>query len=615
MLKSVRLLSILASAALLVSCAGGNPFPPVTIDFGQLTPDAPRALSLTLDEKIGQLFVVPAHGVYMSEQSKDFQTLRHHVVDNHVGGVILFRSNVYGAAVLVGKLQELAKVPLLVSADLEAGLGMRFEDVTYGPWAMAIAAAGDPALAERGALATAREARAIGIAQVFAPVADVNVNPDNPVINVRSFGEDPGQVSRYVEATVKGLKDGGVLATLKHFPGHGDTAVDSHRALAIVGADRPHLESVELVPFRAGIKAGAESVMIAHLSIPALDPMPAPALASPPKSPDAIGENVEVETKGTMPASLSEPVVTGILRKELGFTGLVVTDSMQMGSVTSHFTAGEAAVRAILAGADQVLMSADTDAAIAAVREAVKSGRIAERRLDESVTRILDCKKKLKLYEKRIPFVGGLAKVVDTPLVQALDAEVARRSLTLVREQSDTLPLKKGAKLLSLVVADEASRNGPAGPLGAEVKARAPSVKTVTLDPRSTPEETRAAVEAAKDADVVLVSLFVRTRSGLGKITVPEAGRTAILQLLALGKPVVVVSFGSPYLLRDFPDLKTYLCAWGGQDIAQVSAVQALFGESAIGGKLPITIPGLAKRGDGIVKAASVEPPSNTKSR
>ena len=615
MLKAVRLLSILASAALLVSCAGGNPFPPVTIDFGQLTPDAPRAVSLPLEEKIGQLFVVPAHGVYVSEQSKDFQTLRHHVVDNHVGGVILFRSNVYGAAVLVGKLQELAKVPLLFSADLEAGLGMRFEDVTYGPWAMAIAAAGDPALAERGALATAREARAIGIAQVFAPVADVNVNPDNPVINVRSFGEDPADVSRYVEATVKGLKDGGVLATLKHFPGHGDTAVDSHRALAIVGADRPHLESVELIPFRAGIKAGAESVMVAHISIPALDDSPAPVLPNPPKPVDAIGENVEVETKGTMPASLSEPVVTGILRKELGFTGLVVTDAIRMGGITSHFTAGEAAVRAILAGADQVLLSADTDAAIAAVREAVKSGRIAERRLDESVTRILDCKKKLKLYEKRIPFVGGLAKVVDTPPVQALEAEVARRSLTLVREQPDALPLKKGAKLLSLVVADEVSRNGPAGPLGAEVKARVLSVKTVTLDPRSTPEETRAAVEAAKDADAVLVSLFVRTRSGLGKITVPEAGRTAIPQLLALGKPVIVVSFGSPYLLRDFPDLKTYLCAWGGQDIAQVAAVQALFGESAIGGKLPITIPGLANRGDGIAKAASAEPPSNTKFR
>jgi len=588
----------------------------VTFDPGQFTAaDAPRAASLPLEERIGQLFVVPARGIYMSEDSKDLRTLRHHVVDNHVGGVILFRSNVYEAAVLVGKLQEAAKVPLLISADLEAGLGMRFDDVTYGAWAMAIAATSDPALAERRALATAREARAIGIAQVFAPVADVNVNPDNPVINVRSFGEDPADVSRYVAATVKGLTDGGVLATLKHFPGHGDTDVDTHRSLAIVGADRPRLESVELVPFRAGIKAGAESVMVAHVAVPSLDATPAPALDAPPKSPQAIGENVEIETRGTMPASLSEPVVTGILRKELGFTGLVVTDAMQMGGITSHFTAGEAAVRAILAGSDQVVMSADTDAAIAAVREAVKSGRITEARLDESVGRILDRKKKLKLYGRRAPYLGGLARVVDTPQIQAIEAEIARRSLTLVREQAGALPLKKGAKLLSLVVADEASLNGPTGPLAAELKSRLSSVRTVRLDPRSTPEETKAAVEAAKDAEAVLVSLFVRTRSGLGKITVPEAGRTAIPQLLALGKPVVVVSFGSPYLLRNFPDLPTYLCAWGGQDITQTAAVQALFGEAAIGGRLPVTIPGLAKRGDGIDKAASGEPRPDTKSR
>ena len=600
-LKTLRLTAVLAASALFASCSGGNPFPPVTIDFGQLTADAPRVISIPLDEKIGQLFVVPARGIYMSEESKEFRTLRHHVVDNRVGGVILFRSNVYEAAVLVGKLQEVARVPLLVSADLEAGLGMRFDDVTYGPWAMAIAAAGDPALAEKRAFATAREARAIGIGQVFAPVADVNVNPDNPVINVRSFGEDPVDVSRYVEATVKGLQDGGVLATLKHFPGHGDTAVDSHLALPVLGVTKDRLHAVELVPFRAGLKAGAGSVMVAHLSIPALDDTPAPPL--PKMKGEAGADGVpELETKGTTPTTLSEPTVTGVLRKELGFKGLVVTDSMAMGGITSHFTAGEAAVRAILAGSDQILVSADTDAAIAAVKEAVKTGRITEARLDESVTRILDWKKKLKLYEDRIPFVGSLARVVDTPAVQALEAEIARRSLTLVREEKGVLPLQKGAKLLSLVIADEASLNGPTGPLAADLKTRASSVKTVRLDPRSTREETKAAVEAAKDADVVLVSLFVRTRSGQGKITVPEPGRNALPQLLLLGKPVVTVSFGSPYLLRDFPDLPTYLCAWGGQDVSQAAAVQALFGETAIGGKLPITIPGLAKRGDGIVK-------------
>ncbi|HEX7614099.1 MAG TPA: glycoside hydrolase family 3 N-terminal domain-containing protein [Thermoanaerobaculia bacterium] len=599
--EGLRATAVLVASALLASCSGGNPFPPVTVDFGQLTADAPRANSISLDEKIGQLFVVPARGIYMSEESKEFRTLRHHVLDNRVGGVILFRSNVYEAAVLVGKLQEIARLPLLVSADLEAGLGMRFEDVTYGPWAMAVAAAGDPALAEKRAYATAREARAIGIGQVFAPVADVNVNPDNPVINVRSFGEDPADVSRYVEATVKGLQDGGVLATLKHFPGHGDTAVDSHLALPVLGVTKERLSSVELVPFRAAVKAGAGSVMVSHLSVPALDDTPAPPL---PNAKGEAGANgiPELETKGTMPATLSERTVTGVLRKELGFTGLVVTDAMTMGGITSHFAAGEAAVRAILAGSDQVLMSQDTDAAIAAVRDAVKSGRITEARLDESLKRILDVKKRLKLYDDRIPFVGRLAKIVDTPAIQELEAEIARRSLTLVREEKGVLPFRKGVKLLSLVIADEASLNGPSGPLAADLKARVPSVKTVRLDPRSTPDEAKAAVDAAKDADIVLVSLFVRTRSGQGKITVPEPGRTALPLVLALGKPVVTVSFGSPYLLRDFPDLPTYLCAWGGQDVSQAAAVQALFGETAIGGKLPITIPGLAKRGDGISK-------------
>ena len=606
-LKTLRLTALLAASALFASCSGGNPFPPVTIDFGQLTADAPRAISMPLDEKIGQLFVVGANGAYMSEESKDFQTLRHHVVDNHVGGVILFRSNVYGAAVLVGKLQELARVPLLVSADLEAGLGMRFEDVTYGPWAMGIAATGDPLLAEKRARDTAREARAIGIGQVLAPVADVNVNPDNPVINVRSFGEDPADVARYVEATAKGLQEGGVLATLKHFPGHGDTATDTHRSLATVPGDKARLEAVELVPFRAGIKAGAASVMTAHVSIPALDDTPAPPLPNPPRPVDAIGENVEVEMTGTIPASLSGPIVTGVLRKELGFSGLIVTDAIRMGGITSHFAAGEAAVRAILAGTDQILLSPDTDGAIAAVRDAVRTGRISEARLDESVKRILDAKRRVKLYDDRIPFVGRLARIVDTPAIQALESEIARRSLTLVREETGALPLRRGARLLSLVIADEATLNGPSGPLAADLKARAPALKTVRLDPRSTPDETKAAVEAAKDADVVLVSLFVRTRSGQGKITVPEPGRIALPQLLLLGKPVVTVSFGSPYLLRDFPDLPTYLCAWGGQDVSQAAAVQALFGETAIGGKLPITIPGLAKRGDGILRAAAAK--------
>jgi beta-N-acetylhexosaminidase len=604
----MRRSAALAAAALLAAFAPGcgtNPFPPVTLDFGQLQPEPPRPVSMPLEAKVGQLFVVPANGVFVSEDSEPFQTLRHHVLDNKVGGVILFRSNVYGAAVLVQKLQEMASVPLLVSADLEAGTGMRFEDTTYGPWAMAIAATGDPSLAERRGRATAEEARAIGVAQVFAPVADVNVNPDNPVINVRSFGEDPEDVARYVVAAVHGLQSGQVLATLKHFPGHGDTAADSHRSLATVTAGKGRLESVELVPFRAGIAAGAEAVMVAHVSVPALDDTPAPVLPNAPPSPDAVGETPEV-VAGSVPATVSAPIVTGVLRTELGFKGLVVTDSMRMGAITSHFEPGEAAIRAILAGADQILMPSDPDAAIAAVLAAVRSGRIPEKRIDESVVRILDVKKRLALYDKGIPFVGKIATIVGTRRHEDLESEIARRSMTLVREAAGVLPLRREARLLSVVVADEPTLHGPAGTLEKELKARVPGVRSVRLDTRSTPDETKAAADAAKDADAVLLSLFVRARSGQGKFVIPDAARAAIPALLASGRPVVAVAFGSPYLLRDFPDLPTYMCAWGSQPVVQTAAARALFGEAAIEGHLPITIPGLAKRGDGIARAAAV---------
>jgi beta-N-acetylhexosaminidase len=597
----------------LVSCAGGG-VQPLIIDLSgsQPPPSEPPTLpGMTLAEKVGQLFVVPASGVFLNEESKSYQTLRHHVVDNKVGGVIWFRSQVYGTAILARRLQELAKVPLLFSADLEAGAGMRFDDVMYGPWAMALAATGDVALAERRAKATAEEARALGIAQVFAPVADVNDNPDNPVINVRSFGENPSDVARFVAATVRGLEAGGVLATLKHFPGHGDTSTDSHRTLAVVKSTKERLNAVELVPFREGLKAGARSVMVAHLSVPALDPTAAPPLPSPPSSKDALSPVAasEVETEGTTPATLSGPITTDLLRKELGFGGLVVTDSMQMGGIVAHFETGEAAVRAILAGIDQILMSPDTDAAIAAVVAAVKSGRISGRRLDESVERILKVKKDLHLYEERFPPLDAIAKTVGSPAHEKIEAEIARRALTLVREEAGVLPLPRSPKLLSVVVFDEAPLIGPSGTLTAELAKRVEGnekPRTLRLDTRSNPEEVKAVVDAARDADVILLSLFVRARSGAGKIAVPEAGKAAIPQLLASGKPVVAVAFGSPYLLREFPGLKTYLCAYGTQDVMQTAAVAALFGEAGFEGKLPVTLPGVARRGDGIAKPAVV---------
>jgi len=611
-------------AIALAACA--SPKGGTTARFPPATSDAVEGLlaSLTLEEKVGQLFVVGGNASFMNEASSTFRTLAHHVTDNRVGGVIWFRSQVYETAILTARLQGLSRLPLLVSADLEAGMGMRFDDVTYGPWAMAVAATGDPSLAERRGKATAEESRALGVNQVFAPVADVNINPDNPVINVRSFGEDPQDVARYVAATVKGLEAGGVLATVKHFPGHGDTAADSHCVLPVMKVDRSRLESVELVPFRAGIAAGAGSVMVAHLGVPALDPEVAPVLAAAGRSGDCTNELL-VNQSSIVPATLSARITTELLRKELGFDGLIVTDAMRMGGITAHYEAGEAAIRALLAGQDQVLLSSEPDKAIAAVIAAARAGRIPERRLDESVRRVLAAKRRLGLFEQRTPPLDAVARVVDSPEHQAVEAEIARRSLTLVREQAGVLPLDPGKRLALVVIADEATLNGPAGSLVTALRRKLgdaaprppsagrapmfmvgqiprPKGEAVILDPRSTPEEVTAAVETVRDADAILVALYVRARSGQGVIAIPASGMAAVPELVATGKPVIAVSFGSPYLLRELPQLQTYICAYGIQELTQSAVVQALYGDIGFGGRLPVTIPGVAPRGTGIQK-------------
>ncbi|HKF41973.1 MAG TPA: glycoside hydrolase family 3 N-terminal domain-containing protein, partial [Thermoanaerobaculia bacterium] len=349
--------------------------------------------SMSLDEKVGQLFVCVSPGTFMNERSPKYLELLRQVRENHVGGIHWATwTNVFEGAFLTRRLQEAARVPLLVSADLEAGVGMRFSDTTYWPWPMAVAAAGDPELARRQGEILGEEARAIGLNQVYAPVADVNVNPDNPVINVRSFGEDPEEVARYVSAFVRGVESRGVIATVKHFPGHGDTRIDSHRSLPVLEVSRERLEKIELVPFRAAIAAGVGAVMTAHLSVPSLDAEPAPV------RPGGLADNpytldpAEATRNATLPASLSPKITEGLLRGELGFRGIVVTDALDMGGIVDHFDHGEAAVRAILAGADEVLKSTDTDAAIASVKQAVQSGRISRDRVDLSVRRILDAK-------------------------------------------------------------------------------------------------------------------------------------------------------------------------------------------------------------------------------
>src|SRR2546430_12217051 len=328
---------------------------------------------MSLDEKIGQLILVGINATFLNQDSEAFRALRHQIVDNHVGGIILFRGPVYESVVLVNRMQELAKYPLLISADLVAGSGMRFDDTVNFPWNMAIAATGNPDYARRAGELTGREARAMGIQQIYAPVSDVNNNAANPVINVRSYGEDPIDVGRFVAAFVAGAQRAGVIATAKHFPGHGDTATDSHRGLPEIDVTRERLNSIELVPFRAAVDAGVGAVMTGHIGLPLIDsteitPLPKDVKLNPIET-DQDGELLSA--KATMPTTLS-PVMNGILRNDLHFDGLIVTDAMSMSGLTLYFSQEEASVRAIEAGADLLLKPADPDAALRGARDAVK---------------------------------------------------------------------------------------------------------------------------------------------------------------------------------------------------------------------------------------------------
>ncbi|MBK6406214.1 MAG: hypothetical protein IPF66_14960 [Holophagales bacterium] len=601
------LLLSLSLSAILVACTAARPAAgPARVASAEsaLPGRAPSVASLSLREKAGQVVMVGSRGVYRAEDDPEYLDLARLVSEDGIGGVIWFASTPLETADLNHRLAAKAKVPLLVAADLEAGPGMRFPDLVFGPSAMAVAAAGDLDLATRRARGTAEAARALGIHVVFAPVADVNNNPDNPVINVRSFGEEPVAVGRFVAATVKGLQEGGVLATLKHFPGHGDTATDSHRSLPVLAFDRARLDAVELVPFRAGLDAGARSVMTAHLSVPGLDATPVPVLQNPPRTHDFTEDVTEVEKEGTLPATLSPVITSKLLREEMRFDGLVFTDSMSMGGVVAHFETGEAAVRVLEAGGDVVLMPSDAKVAIGAIVAAVASGRLPEARLDQSVARVLAEKERLGLFRERSIPLQEIPARAGTRAQRATEEEVARRGLTLVREAQGALPLRSGTKLLALAIHDDRASVAIDTTLQSELKKRAGTVEYVRLDPTSCAGEGAALAGKAVAADAILVGLFVRPRSGRGTLEIPAEGKAAVAALLASGRPVIAVSFGSPYLLRDVPALPTYLCGYGPQALVQSAAVRALYGEEAIEGRLPVTIPGVAPRGTGLRKEA-----------
>jgi len=585
----------------------------------QLTKDGRRWAAqtlkkLSLEEKVGQMLNVRYFTDFQNFDGDNYRQFRDQMHKYHIGSITLtvhvdggslLRNPPLEIASIANQLQRDSKLPLLIAADLERGLASRATSVPAFPFAMAFGATGNTANAEKFGSITAEEARAVGIQWDFFPVADVNSNPSNPIINTRSFGEDPDAVSGMVAAFVRGAKTYGMLTTAKHFPGHGDTSTDSHLGTAKVEGDLARLESVELPPFRKAIDAGVDSVMVAHLTVPALEPDP---------------EKV---------ATISTKTVNGLLREQMGFKNLIVTDALEMRGLTNLYPAGHgnpagrAAVDAVKAGNDVILLPSDLDGAFHGLVDAVKKGEIPQSRIDASVRRILELKASLGLNKARLVDLDQVPLLVSKQEDMQFAQQVADDAVTLVRDNGKTLPLSK----LRAVTAESEGPQAPAKPSAQLVaiiitdsvvgfwgrgfehalKARRPDATVFYVDNNLAAPLEPLILQSVKDANSVVVAAYAVPTAGKqvvvdGKLVNSvglEQSTGALLGhvLDAAAAKTTVIAMGSPYLALDFSGIQTYICTYSNAPSSELSAVKVLFGEIPPRGKLPVTLPGIAPRG------------------
>ncbi len=569
------------------------------------------------EEKVGQLFGIRVNAQFLNDADPLWIQLRDNVDKYHIGslvmsvpvdGAVLLRSQPYVAAELLNRLQGSSKLPLIVAADFERGVSMRLNGTTVFPHAMAFAATGKTENAEAFGRISALEARAIGVHWNFFPDADVNSNPANPIINTRSFGEDPKQVGDFVAAYIRGAHENGMLTTAKHFPGHGDTATDSHLGLAQVTGDRARLDAIELQPFRRAIEAGVDAVMVAHVTVPALEPDP------------------------NRVATTSQSIVDGLLKEDMGFKGIVVTDALDMAGLTRLYAndIGRAAVESFKAGNDVLILPADLDASYRSMLQAVQSGEISRQRLDQSVRKILELKASVGLNKARLADLSQLSSEIAKPENVAAGQRIADEAITLVRDNGKVIPLqtfgtpKAGLPYQSLtevssrfvvVIFSEDLRTDSGRMLERQILARVPDARVIYVDPRSAAGMKAPVVEAVEAAEHVVAALYVVPTAGKamralgGGLTNTVAMDDATGSLLTAildhaAQRTVVLAMGSPYVVQDFPAIQNYVCAFSNATVSEIAAVKAIFGEIPISGHLPVTIPGIASRGEGIERPA-----------
>ena len=538
--------------------------------------------SMTFRDRVAQLIIGTADGDVYSTESEDYKKFHHWVKDLHIGGLIVINevefgsarnANPHAMAVFLNQMQRLSRLPLLIGSDFERAASMRVTGGTQFPHSMAFGATGDVSASKYEGLITAREARALGVHWVFAPVADVNNNPKNPVINIRAYGEDPDQVSAHVAAFIEGAHQdpaARVLVTAKHFPGHGDTDIDSHLGLPRLTIARNRMDATELKPFRAAIAQGVDAIMTAHMAVPELD-------------------------DSGVPATVSPKVLTDLLRNELGFKNLIVTDAMNMQGLTDMFSAGEASVRSLMAGADVLLMPPDPDAAIRAVMAAVDQGRIPRQRINESALRILMAKASLGLNRRRLVDLDNISDVLAAPEAGARAQQIADRAVTLLRNEGDVLPISSASQpCLVLINSLRISQQGQR--LVRDFRRKAARGQVIPVD-TTMPLHALEATMEGKMCSAIIAASFAAITANTADVN------RFLTQLTEGATPVIIATFNDPYMGAAFPRAAAYLTPFSSAPSAEIATAKALFGEIEISGHTPVSIPQVAPLGAGLVIA------------
>lgn len=522
---------------------------------------------MPLYEKCTQIFMPAVFRSALNPSSPDFQKAIELVRDHGIGGIVISQGGVEETALMINELQKNAKIPLLVSADFENGIGMRIDETNAFPQNMAIGATQNFDYAYQTGKATAIEALMLGVNLNFAPVVDINNNPGNPIINLRSYSEDIEAVTKFSSSFIDGSIDGGVIATAKHFPGHGNTKIDSHKDLPVINGSREYLIENELKPFIELIDDGVQAIMIGHLYVPAF------------------------ESKNRIPASLSYNIVSGLLKNALGFEGLIITDALDMQAITNYFSPAEAVLKSFKAGNDILLMPADILTGINAIYNAVKSGEISKERLDESVRKILKVKKWLKLHDNKITDLDNLAERIVVKKHSDLAKEIAEKSVTIVKMEDELFPLDKKLfpKISVLNISNRKNINNVT--FNDLIKDKFSIHSSTTITSLSKSKDYKKVFDTAKESDLIIVAGYFTIRQNGNGVIIPDDHLELIKKILKTNKNVIILSFENPYILSLFPEAKNYICTFSDTKVSQKAALDVLTGLIEPNGRLPVSIP------------------------